>query len=46
MCRLCPGKPLAENSVFILIAMLLTIFDIALPEDGELKPRYTTGLIR
>ncbi|KAI0743770.1 cytochrome P450 [Daedaleopsis nitida] len=43
--RLCPGKPLAENSVFILITTILTIFDIGLPEDGELYPQYTTGLI-
>ena len=44
--RLCPGKPLAENSVFIIIATLLTVFDIAPPPDGELVPKYTAGLVR
>ena len=44
--RLCPGKPLAENSVFIIIATLLTVFNIAPPPDGELVPKYTAGLVR
>ncbi len=44
--RLCPGKPLAENSIFIFISTLLSVFDISLPDEGELKPEFTMGLIR
>lgn len=43
--RLCPGKPLAENSVFIIITTLLAAFDIAPPPDEELVPQYTAGLV-
>ncbi|RPD52531.1 cytochrome P450 [Lentinus tigrinus ALCF2SS1-7] len=43
--RLCPGKPLAENSVFIFISTLLSVFDISLPDEGKLEPKFTQGLI-
>ncbi|RDB19701.1 hypothetical protein Hypma_013169 [Hypsizygus marmoreus] len=36
--RVCPGKALAENSVFVIIAGMLAAFDILPPDDGELKP--------
>ena len=44
--RICPGKALGENSVFILIATLLAMFDIAPPDDGNLKPDFGLGLVR
>nr|VWP02507.1 Arg-6 protein [Ganoderma boninense] len=43
--RICPGKALGENSVFILIATLLAMFDIAPPDDGDLKPEFGLGLV-
>ncbi|TFK49132.1 cytochrome P450 [Heliocybe sulcata] len=43
--RICPGIFLAENSVFVLIATILTAFDISPPPDGELKPEFILNLI-
>ncbi|EJF59311.1 cytochrome P450 [Dichomitus squalens LYAD-421 SS1] len=43
--RICPGKALGENSVFILIATLLAMFDIAPPDDAELKVAFSKGLV-
>ncbi|KAI0635410.1 cytochrome P450 [Trametes polyzona] len=45
--RICPGKHLAENSIFILVATVLAAFDIA-PPDGEemVAPAFTTTLVR
>ncbi|KAM5543795.1 hypothetical protein V8D89_002412 [Ganoderma adspersum] len=43
--RICPGKALGENSVFILIATLLAMFDIAPPDDGNFKPDFGLGLV-
>lgn len=34
MFRVCPGQHLADNSLFIVIAMVLAVFDI-LPADKE-----------
>ncbi|EMD36023.1 hypothetical protein CERSUDRAFT_138759 [Gelatoporia subvermispora B] len=42
--RICPGRHMGENSVFIMIATLLTVFDIS--ADGELKPEFTQHLVR
>lgn len=33
--RICPGKLLAEQSVFLTIAKTLAVFDIAGPREGE-----------
>ena len=46
MPRICPGKALGENSVFILIATLLAMFDIAPPDDEELRVEFSKGLVR
>ncbi|OJT10986.1 O-methylsterigmatocystin oxidoreductase [Trametes pubescens] len=43
--RICPGRYLAENSVFILIATILAMFDISLPDGVELTPKFTKGLV-
>ncbi|KAI0704552.1 cytochrome P450 [Earliella scabrosa] len=43
--RICPGKHLAENSLFILISTILAVFDIAPPASGELKPGFAAGLV-
>ncbi|KAI0666405.1 cytochrome P450 [Trametes maxima] len=43
--RLCPGKYLAENSVFVLIATVIAMFDIAKPDNGDLKINFTKGLV-
>ena len=46
MPRICPGKALGENSVFILIATLLAMFDITPPDDEELRVEFSKGLVR
>ncbi|KDQ61306.1 hypothetical protein JAAARDRAFT_152482 [Jaapia argillacea MUCL 33604] len=43
--RICPGKHLGENSVFILIAHILAFFDILPPSDGVLIPAFSTRLV-
>jgi len=42
--RICPGKALAENSVFILIVSILSSFRITPPKDG-LTPKFDLNLI-
>lgn len=49
--RICPGRHLAEDSLFIAAAMVLSVFNIlpCLHEDGnplETKVEYTGGTIR
>ncbi|KAI0635409.1 cytochrome P450 [Trametes polyzona] len=44
--RICPGRYLADNSIFILIATILAMFDIAPPEGEELVPAFTPALVR
>lgn len=43
--RICPGKALAENSVFILIASLLWTFDFSVHESEVLVPRFGENLV-
>ena len=48
--RVCPGRFFAENSLFILICHILTVYDIqpGLGDDGEeleIKPEMTDGLV-
>ncbi|KAJ8503632.1 hypothetical protein ONZ45_g10684 [Pleurotus djamor] len=43
--RVCPGKALGENSVFIAIASILWAFKISPPDNGILNPRFTHKLI-
>lgn len=49
--RICPGKELAENSLFIAIAMTVAAFDISKTRDStgrEVDPvhEYGYGIIR
>lgn len=49
--RICPGRLLAEASIFIAVANLLAAFDILPPLDESgreqsLPVTYTSGLIR
>lgn len=46
MPSICPGKSLAENSVFIIIASLLASFDILPPDSADLKADFDLGLVR
>ncbi|KAJ7626268.1 cytochrome P450 [Mycena polygramma] len=43
--RICPGKHLAENSVFIIIASILASFDISPSEKSPLKPDFGLNLV-
>ncbi|OCH86925.1 cytochrome P450 [Obba rivulosa] len=38
--RICPGRFLAENSLFIFIATLLSAFNISPPENGEINAHF------
>ncbi|KAH9951705.1 cytochrome P450 [Amylocystis lapponica] len=42
--RMCPGKALGENSVFILFATILAMFEITPPEKDKIVPKFTLGL--
>ncbi|KAF5353955.1 hypothetical protein D9756_007034 [Leucocoprinus leucothites] len=48
--RICPGRFLAENSMFILISHILSVYDIrpSLDKDGKeipIKPEMTNGML-
>ncbi|KAK7018194.1 cytochrome P450, partial [Favolaschia claudopus] len=44
--RVCPGKDLADDILFISIAMILTAFDIRGPKGtGDAEIRYTSSLL-
>ncbi|KAL4262828.1 cytochrome P450 family protein [Pleurotus pulmonarius] len=48
--RVCPGRYLADNSVFIMVATLLAAFDISPEIDSNriskpLRPQFSTGLV-
>ncbi|KAJ3575314.1 hypothetical protein NP233_g1185 [Leucocoprinus birnbaumii] len=43
--RICPGKALAENSIYIILANLLAAFNILPPEDGIRPPEFGPNLI-
>ncbi|KAF5350156.1 hypothetical protein D9756_009108 [Leucocoprinus leucothites] len=43
--RVCPGKALAENSVFAIIANLLLTFDIQPPGGGVHPPNFGPNLV-
>lgn len=45
--RLCPGKELGDNSMFILAATLLACFDILPPTNGSIpRAEWSTGTVR
>ncbi|KAG5635496.1 hypothetical protein H0H81_011031 [Sphagnurus paluster] len=44
--RICPGKALAENSLFAIISGILAAFDILPPADGVLEQNFRLGLVR
>jgi cytochrome P450 len=43
--RSCPGKDLADDSIFICAAMTLATFNLTRPKSGPTEPEYTSGLI-
>jgi cytochrome P450 len=49
--RLCPGRLLAMNSLFIMVSYILASFEIAKDMDADrneipIQPKYRDGLIR
>lgn len=49
--RICPGRFIALDMVWLTVASILSVYDISEPlnKDGsviQLKPEYTSGLIR
>ncbi|KAL5529811.1 hypothetical protein ACEPAG_5798 [Sanghuangporus baumii] len=43
--RICPGRYLAENSVFIIVSSLLATFSISSPEGTTLSPKFGQNLV-
>lgn len=44
--RICPGRLLAEQSIFLTLAKTLAVFDIAGPKEGEGCPiSFDAGLV-
>ena len=48
--RICPGRHLNDNSLYLIISCLLAVYDIKPPVDDqgndiELKPEFTNGVI-
>ncbi|KJA21835.1 hypothetical protein HYPSUDRAFT_140077 [Hypholoma sublateritium FD-334 SS-4] len=48
--RMCPGRHLADNSLYSIVSSTLAVYDITPPIDDsgkpvELKPEVTTGLL-
>ena len=48
--RICPGRHLAEDSIFIVVASILKLYTISLAKDAEgneipVVARYTSGFI-
>lgn len=43
--RVCPGKDLADDSVFICAAMTLAAFDLRRPKAADTMPAYTSGML-
>jgi len=41
--RICPGRHLAENSLFIIVSSVLAAFNIAAPLDADGKPVELAG---
>ena len=41
--RICPGRHLAEQSLFAVIASVLSVFSITLPLDEQGNPVPLTG---
>ncbi|OCH92010.1 cytochrome P450 [Obba rivulosa] len=44
--RICPGRYLAEDIIFILMASILAVFDIFPPDDGGITQEFKRGLVR
>ncbi|KAJ7274641.1 cytochrome P450 [Mycena rebaudengoi] len=43
--RACPGKELADDSIFICAAMTIATFNLVRPKSSSMEPAYTSGLI-
>ena len=41
--RVCPGKAFAEDSLWVVVAQVLAVFDISSPEVN-LQARFTSGM--
>lgn len=49
--RRCPGSELAENFLFVVVASILSAFEIGPAQDKNgveisINPRYSSGLVR
>ena len=43
--RICPGRELADASLYLSIAMTLSVFEIAVPKNSDLKPQFKAAMI-
>jgi hypothetical protein len=44
--RICPGKALAEKSLFVIIAGILSAFEVRPPLNADLNPTFGLNLVR
>ncbi|KAF7586776.1 hypothetical protein BBP40_008346 [Aspergillus hancockii] len=43
--RICPGRLLADATIFLSIAQSLTVFDFSLPKGGDAKAEFSPGIV-
>ena len=43
--RICPGRELAESTVYLCAAMSLAVFNIVKPPNRELEVKFASGLV-
>jgi len=48
--RICPGRHLSDNSLYLIVSCLLAVYDIEPPVDNQnaviqLKPEFTNGIL-
>ncbi|KAI1629033.1 cytochrome P450 [Exophiala viscosa] len=43
--RICPGRVLADQSIYLTIAQMLAVFDISKPDGVEVAPEFLDGII-
>ena len=48
--RICPGRHLSDNSLYLMVSSILAVYDIKPPVDDQgntikLEPEFTTGIL-
>jgi cytochrome P450 len=43
--RICPGRVLADQSIYLTIAQMLAVFEFSKPDGAEIHPEFEAGII-